>query len=339
MVDYRKFSFLLRIAFQILVLKYMFKTESSELVFSTTIIIFINYLNLVLDLGLSLDQLSIKYGVRRLILGIKYVSFISILFIIPASIYFDLPLYVSTFIAISALFRNYYIKKQFVDKLFFLDLYGTIIALIIISISKYLMPFNIEYHYLVFLPPILEFILLIPIFLKLLFSKVKFRILFSSQNYISKILDITINNTDTMLVTLLFDNNISKNYIHVKTIFVKGCQISNLLILRVLYDKIEIMKNSKYIKLLFLSSLIICFFEFYYLGSIYLTSCIFSFILSLVTSYLLKHSNLKYYNIYNIIFYSIFYLTLFLFHLSPSLTFMATVTAIITTQIYGIRKI
>ena len=45
MANYKKFSFLLRIAFQILVIKYMFKTDSSELVFSTKIIIFVNYLN------------------------------------------------------------------------------------------------------------------------------------------------------------------------------------------------------------------------------------------------------------------------------------------------------
>ena len=339
MVNYKNFSFLLRIVFQIVVLKYMFNTNSSELVFSTKIIIYVNYLNLILDLGLSLDQLSIKFGVRRLILSIKYVSFISILAVIPASIYFVLPLYVASFIAITSLFRNYYIKKQFVEKLFFLDFYGTMIALIIIVIAKYLTPFDIEYHYLVFLSPIVEFLLLTPVFYKLLCSKLKFKLLFSSHNYISKIIDITVNNTDTLLVTLLFDNNVSKNFIQLKTIFVKGCQMSNLLILRVLYAKIEIMMNSKYIKSVFLSSLIIGYCEFYVLGSIYSVCLTLSFILSVVCSYLVKHSNLKHYNIYSIIFYSIFYLILVIFNLTPILIFMATVTAIITTQLYGIRKI
>jgi hypothetical protein len=335
----KKLSFLFRIVFQVLVLKYMFKTESSELVFSTTIIVFVNYLNLILDLGLSLDQLSINYGIRRLILGVKYVFLITILIIIPVSIFFSLPLYVSSFIAISALFRNYYMKKQFVDLLFFLDFYGTIITLLIVLSVKYFFYYHLEYHYLVFLPSIIEFFLLIPIFLKLLFSKLHFRLAFSPQNYISKIIDISINNTDTLLVTLIFDNNISKNYIQVKTVFVKCCQISNLFILRVLFDKIEMMMISNYTKNIFLCACITGVIEITIFKSIYLTSCILSFILSLVSSYLIKHSTLKHYNIYSVILYFLFYIIIYLLHISPSLLFIVTTAAIIATQLYGTRKI
>jgi hypothetical protein len=337
MVDYKRFGFVLKVFVNLFALKYIFVDDSKNIVDSANIIVGVNFTNLILDFGLSSDQLSIFYGLKRLCKGINHIFWIGIMVIIPISIIFKIPLYFGIFVAVSGIFRNYFIKKGEQNILFILDLTSSICMVLLFGLIE-LLNFDPPYYIIVFFAAIVESIILSPLFIKILIFKPMFPTI-SLNNYIAKIIDVGMTSLDILVINMFFDSIVASSYFKLKEIYRKACQFFSIAILRLLYDKLEfLVKHNLTIYLLFFS-IVLGLLEYILYDSLFLSIVIIALILTLTINYLMVFQSLKKYNIDSIIVYVTFLLVILFLGESPEVFLFLSLFILTTLQLYEIRKV
>lgn len=337
--DYRNYSFIFKMVFQIFSLKYLFGIDSSEIVSTSSTIVFINYSNLILDLGLAQDQLNLNFRLKRFVIGVNFIFWISLIFIIPISVFFQLPLFIGSAVAFSGICRNYFIKNNNKKKLFLLDTIGSVLSLFCLWLFIIVFKSNFKYYYISFLPALIEFFLLTPIIFFIVRRIPVFQFKISFQNYLSKVLDIFTSNFDIILVNSFFSSTVASSYFQMKEIYRKGNQFFSILTLRLFFDKIGKIVNSRLMEFLIFLSFFFLVLEFKFSGSIIISAVIVSLVLNFIANFFVIHNSLKKYNISTILFFSLFFILISLTNIDPSILFVFIMLLLLISQLYEIRKV
>ena len=337
MVDFRRFGFLLKIIVNLIALRYIFDAESNDIIKSSSIIVAVNLTTLVLDLGLSTDQLSVNFGLRRLIRGLNHIFWVGFIILLPLSIIFNIPFYLGIAVSISGICRNYFIKIGNSGVLFRLDALSslaTLLLFIFIEIGFLQFP----YYLIVFSPAIFEFLILAPYCNKIM-TFAYLRPTISLSNYFSKIIDVSFWSIDILLVNLVFNSLIASSYFQLKEIYRKACQFFSIAVLRLFFDKLEIWMRSKYLIILLYFSILIGIIEYMILKSLFISIVILAFIITIVVNYLVVYKSLKSYNISSILVFSSFLIVVFVFRCFPDIFLFIALFSLIILQIHEVRKV
>ena len=337
MGDYRRFGFILKIIVNLIALRYIFDSESKEIIKSSTIIVAVNLTNLVLDLGLATDQLSVTYGLRRLIRGLNHIFWIGLIIIVPLSLIFKLPLYLGVVVAISGIFRNYFIKRGNNWFLFNLDAISSLITLLLFIFIEIAL-LQCPYYLIVFSAAIIEFFILAPVCYKIMIFR-HMRPAISLSNYFSKIIDISFWSIDILVVNLVFNPSIASSYFQLKEIYRKACQFFSVAVLRLYFDSLEIWIRSKYLLYLLYFSIFIGAIEYVILKSLFISIVILAFILTVVVNYLAVFKSLRIYNIHSILVFCSFLLILLVWRKNPDILLFISLFSLILIQLYDVRKV
>lgn len=337
MVDYKRFGFILKVFVSIFALKYIFVNDSKNIVNSANVIVGINFTNLILDFGLSADQLSVYRGLRSLTKGVNHIFWIGLIVIIPLSIILAMPLFFGVFVAISGIFRNYFIKRGEHNLLFVLDFFSSLCILLLFGIIE-IQNLNPPYYIIVFFAAIIEAIILGPLFFKILILKPMMPTI-SLNNYLAKIIDVSTSSLDILVINLVFDSYIASSYFKLKEIYRKACQFFAIALLRLVYDKLEYLVKHKLTVYLLLFTTVASTFEYMLFKSLFLSVIILALILTLSVNYLIVYKTLKKYNINSIIVYVTFLLSILILRESPEIFLYLSLFILTSLQLYEIRKV
>lgn len=326
---YKRYSFIIKIGFQFLTFTYLFQGESLKLNQSALIISFVNLAVLFTDLGKIKDQLSLKKGIKDLNQAIYQTFLLTIVVLIPISILSNYPLFIAGIICSSGMLRNYQSKIGNHNSLFKIDVISSISALVIIGLDLILKLNILRYYHVVFLPMCVEIILYSKTCLRLIKSAKTKKLSVSIDNYISTILDTTVNNVDVILINQLFNPEIAKGFFQSKEIFKKSCQLSGLLVLRVIYDKLKQISSPIVVNSLLIVSILSACLEYFLNSTIFLSLLLLGLALTLHTMRLIKYTTIRYFNILQIVIFILLFIGFYLKLFSPVILFYVSMFCLI----------
>lgn len=322
MVDYKRFSFIIRIGFHLFTMSYLFSGDSEETNNSALIVSLVNLSVIFTDLGLIKDQLALNKGIRSLMQGLYQTWILTIIILLPLTLLSKIPLFLGGMLCSIGMIRNYQSKTGNHSNLFNVDIITSLAVMLLMLFDFHFRSLNFTYYQVVYLPVLIEFILYSRTIFRLTVKVETKTIVVSWQNYLSTIMDNAINNFDVLVVNRLFSSEVSQIYFQNKEVYKKSAQLSNLIILRLIYEKLKRFSGQNLLNIFLIFIFSIGLIEYTLNSTVFLTSIFLSVSLSLHASRLIKYFNLKRFNVIQLISASIMFVFLFFKFLDPIISFV-----------------